>query len=213
MEILEEKQLNLKFISITAILFIAGICINLYFMNLHENEKTKEVDSNEKDIVENHIQVPYSEEIEAYSEIYGLDPYLVAAIIKTESGFDKDIVSSMGAVGLMQIMPDTGKWIAEKLEISNFNEEIIADPEINIRMGTWYLKKLSEDFNGDYILVLAAYNGGPGNVTKWLEDEKYSSDGENLHKIPFKETKSYVQKVKFNHRIYKYLYNLGQKAE
>lgn len=169
--------------------------------------------ANFKVILKSFFPLEYEKSIIEYSEMYNVDPNLVAAVINTESKFVVDASSSKGAIGLMQIMPDTGKWIAEKLELSNFNEEIIADPEINIRMGTWYLKKLSEDFNGDYILVLAAYNGGPGNVTKWLEDEKYSSDGENLHKIPFKETKSYVQKVKFNHRIYKYLYNLGQKAE
>lgn len=168
---------------------------------------------NFKVILKSFFPLEYEKSIIEYSEMYNVDPNLVAAVINTESKFVVDASSSKGAIGLMQIMPDTGKWIAEKLELSNFNEEIIADPEINIRMGTWYLKKLSEDFNGDYILVLAAYNGGPGNVTKWLEDEKYSSDGKKLHKIPFKETKSYVQKVKFNHRIYKYLYNLGQKAE
>ncbi|KEZ85931.1 lytic transglycosylase [Clostridium sulfidigenes] len=168
---------------------------------------------NFKVILKGFFPLEYEKSIIEYSEMYNVDPNLVAAVINTESKFAVDASSSKGAIGLMQIMPDTGKWIAEKLELSNFNEEIIADPEINIRMGTWYLKKLSEDFNGDYILVLAAYNGGPGNVTKWLEDEKYSSDGKKLHKIPFKETKSYVQKVKFNHRIYKYLYNLGQKAE
>ncbi|WP_346920873.1 lytic transglycosylase domain-containing protein [Clostridium sp. UBA7339] len=168
---------------------------------------------NFKVILKSFFPLEYEKSIIEYSEMYNVDPNLVAAVINTESKFAVDASSSKGAIGLMQIMPDTGKWIAEKLELSNFNEEIIADPEINIRMGTWYLKKLSEDFNGDYILVLAAYNGGPGNVTKWLEDEKYSSDGKKLHKIPFKETKSYVQKVKFNHRIYKYLYNLGQKAE
>lgn len=168
---------------------------------------------NFKVILKSFFPLEYEKSIIEYSEMYNVDPNLVAAVINTESKFVVDASSSKGAIGLMQIMPDTGKWIAEKLELSNFNEEIIADPEMNIRMGTWYLKKLSEDFNGDYILVLAAYNGGPGNVAKWLEDEKYSSDGENLHEIPFKETKSYVQKVKFNHRIYKYLYNLGQKEE
>lgn len=168
---------------------------------------------NFKVILKNFFPLEYEKSIIEYSEMYNVDPNLVAAVINTESKFVVDASSSKGAIGLMQIMPDTGKWIAEKLELTNFKEEIIADPEMNIRMGTWYLKKLSNDFNGDYILILAAYNGGPGNVTKWLEDEKYSSDGENLHKIPFKETKSYVQRVKFNHKIYRYLYNLGENAE
>ncbi|WP_346937194.1 lytic transglycosylase domain-containing protein [Clostridium sp.] len=168
---------------------------------------------NFKVILKNFFPLEYEKSIIEYSEMYNVDPNLVAAVINTESKFVVDASSSKGAIGLMQIMPDTGKWIAEKLELTNFKEEIIADPEMNIRMGTWYLKKLSNDFNGDYILILAAYNGGPGNVTKWLEDEKYSSDGENLHKIPFKETKSYVQRVRFNHKIYRYLYNLGENAE
>jgi len=168
---------------------------------------------NFKVILKNFFPLEYEKSIIEYSDMYNVDPNLVAAVINTESKFVVDASSSKGAIGLMQIMPDTGKWIAEKLELTNFKEEIIADPEMNIRMGTWYLKKLSNDFNGDYILTLAAYNGGPGNVTKWLEDEKYSSDGENLHKIPFKETKSYVQRVRFNHKIYRYLYNLGENAE
>lgn len=168
---------------------------------------------NFKVILKNFFPLEYEKSIIEYSEMYNVDPNLVAAVINTESKFVVDASSSKGAIGLMQIMPDTGKWIGEKLELTNFKEEIIADPEMNIRMGTWYLKKLSNDFNGDYILILAAYNGGPGNVTKWLEDEKYSSDGENLHKIPFKETKSYVQRVRFNHKIYRYLYNLGENAE
>ncbi|MEW8993175.1 lytic transglycosylase domain-containing protein [Clostridium sp.] len=168
---------------------------------------------NFKVILKNFFPLEYEKSIIEYSEMYNVDPNLVAAVINTESKFVVDASSSKGAIGLMQIMPETGKWIAEKLELTNFKEEIIADPEMNIRMGTWYLKKLSDDFNGDYILILAAYNGGPGNVTKWLEDEKYSSDGENLHKIPFKETKDYVRRVRFNHKIYRYLYNLGENAE
>ncbi|WP_346928863.1 lytic transglycosylase domain-containing protein [Clostridium sp.] len=168
---------------------------------------------NFKVILKNFFPLEYEKSIIEYSEMYNVDPNLVAAVINTESKFVVDASSSKGAIGLMQIMPETGKWIAEKLELTNFKEEIIADPEMNIRMGTWYLKKLSDDFNGDYILILAAYNGGPGNVTKWLDNEKYSSDGENLHEIPFKETKSYVKRVRFNHKIYRYLYNLGENAE
>lgn len=205
MEILEEKQLNLKFISITAILFIAGICINLYFMNLHENEKTKEVGSNEKDVVENHIQVPYSEKIEAYSEIYGLDPYLVAAIIKTESGFDKDIVSSMGAVGLMQIMPSTGEWIARQLNIESFSIEMLKNEDVNIEMGCWYLNYLKNQLKYTNEM-LAAYNGGIGNVCKWLQDPRYSKDGEVVHTIPFKETVNYIEKVAVVYKEYVDLY-------
>ncbi|WP_346888251.1 lytic transglycosylase domain-containing protein [Clostridium sp. UBA1056] len=164
---------------------------------------------NFKVILKSFFPLEYEKSIIEYSHMYNVDPNLVAAVINTESKFLEDASSSKGAIGLMQIMPDTGKWIAETLQLQDFNEAMIKNPELNIRMGTWYLSKLSEDFKGDYTLTLAAYNGGPGNVTKWLENEKYSSDGENLHKIPFKETKNYVQRVRFNHRMYRYLYNLG----
>ena len=75
-------------------------------------------------------------------------------------------------------------------------------------MGCWYLNNLSKEFNGDTELILAAYNGGRGNVNKWLSNGEYSKDGKALHKIPFKETEEYVRKVKFSYNIYKYLYNL-----
>lgn len=168
---------------------------------------------NFKVILKSFFPLEYEKSIIEYSKMYNIDPNLVAAVINTESKFLKDASSSKGAIGLMQIMPDTGKWIAEALDVQNFNSDMIKTPELNIQMGTWYLNKLSGDFKGDYILILAAYNGGPGNVTKWLEDEKYSSDGENLHEIPFKETRNYVRKVRFNHRMYKYLYNIGEKQK
>ncbi len=165
---------------------------------------------NFKVMLKSFFPLEYEESIIEYSEMYNVDPNLVAAVINTESKFLEGASSSKGAIGLMQIMPDTGKWIAETLDIQNFNDDMIKIPELNIRMGTWYLNKLSEDFKGDYILILAAYNGGPGNVTKWLEDEKYSIDGESLHEIPFKETRNYIRRVRFNHRMYKYLYNIGE---
>ena len=209
MEILEEKQINLKFIRIIAILFIAGICINLYFMNLQENEKAKEIDNNEKDIVENHIPVPFSDEIEVYSKMYGLDPYLVAAIIKTESGFDKDVISSMGAVGLMQIMPSTGEWIARQLNIENFSIDMLKNKDVNIEMGCWYLNYLKGQLKHRNE-ILAAYNGGIGNVFKWLQDPRYSEDGEVVHTIPFIETVNYIEKVVVVYNEYIDLYKIEE---
>ncbi len=105
----------------------------------------------------------------------------------------------------MQIMDSTGEWIASKLEVDNFNTNMLYEPEINIEFGCWYLNNLLKEF-GDLSLALAAYNGGSGNVTKWLNDPEYSSDGENLTYIPFKETKKYVDKVSTRYNIYKFLY-------
>ncbi len=157
MEILEEKQINLRFIRIIAILFIVGMCINLYFIGLKENEKSTEVQTEAIDVVDDQLPVPFNNEIGVYSEMYGLDPYLVAAIIKTESGFNKDIVSSMGAVGLMQIMPSTGEWIARQLNIEDFSGEMLKNEDVNIEMGCWYLNYLRSQLKHTNE-VLVVYN-------------------------------------------------------
>lgn len=209
MEILEDKQINLRFIRIIAILFIVGMCINLYFIGLKENEKSTEVQTEAIDVIDDQLPVPFNNEIEVYSEMYGLDPYLVAAVIKTESGFDKDIVSSMGAVGLMQIMPSTGEWIARQLNIQGFSAEMLKDEDVNIEMGCWYLNYLRSQLKHTNE-VLAAYNGGIGNVFKWLQDPRYSKDGEVINAIPFKETVSYIEKVVVVYNGYMDLYKIKE---
>lgn len=148
----------------------------------------------------------YSDYIYEYSKEYNLDPYLVAAVIKTESNFRPNAKSAKDAYGLMQITPETAKWLAEKMNIENFSVDMLNQPKFNIRMGCWYLNDLKKEFKNNMDLVLAAYNGGRGNVQKWLKDYEHSKDGKNLHYIPFKETDKYVKKVKVNYNIYKYLY-------
>ena len=147
----------------------------------------------------------YSTYIEKYSEEFNVDPYLILAVIKTESNFNKEAESKKGAKGLMQIMDGTGEWAAKELGINYFLSSMLFDEELNIKMGCWYLANLEDEF-GNRDLVLAAYNGGSGNVNKWLNDEDYSSDGETLDYIPFKETKKYVDRVNLNYNIYEYLY-------
>lgn len=142
----------------------------------------------------------FVDEIKQYSAEYGQDPYLVSAVICTESGFDDTAVSRRGAVGLMQIMPDTGAWAAEKIGIADFSQEMLNRPDVNIRIGCWYLSYLDNMFGGDWDKVIAAYNAGPGNVTEWAGDGK-------LTDIPFGETKNYLIKIKRNLEIYKGLYN------
>ncbi len=139
--------------------------------------------------------ISYEDTIKKYSEEYGLDPFLVAAMICIESGYDKDAISSAGARGLMQIMPETAEWASNKMGLEDFNIDKLFIPEINIKIGTWYLNTLFKEFDNNIELVLAAYNGGIGNVTKWLGDINYSNDGKTLEHIPFKETREYVEKV------------------
>lgn len=148
----------------------------------------------------------YVDLIHKYSKEYNIDPYLIAAIINVESRYDKNAISSKEARGLMQISPITGNWAAEELSIEGFDLEKLFEPEINIRIGSWYLKVLEEEFDGNLQLILAAYNGGSGNVSKWLENEEYSKNGIVLNKIPFKETEEYIEKVEKNINIYRVLY-------
>lgn len=150
--------------------------------------------------------IHYRSLIEKYSKEYNLDPLLVASIIRAESKFDEKAVSSKGAKGLMQISSMTGKWASEELGIKNYTEELLFNPNINIKIGCWYLSILNKEFNNNLFLVLAAYNGGSGNVNKWLKDIRYSDDGVTLKDIPFLETKAYVKKVHKNLKMYKYLY-------
>ncbi len=148
----------------------------------------------------------YKDHIGKSSSKHDIDPYLVTAIIDVESGFNKEAVSAKDARGLMQITEQTGKWGFEQLKMDDYDNEKLFIPEVNIEIGTWYLQRLKQEFNGDMDLVLAAYNGGSGNVTKWLKDKEYSSDGKTLDKIPFKETENYVKKVNTRYEKYKKMY-------
>lgn len=147
----------------------------------------------------------YPNEIIAFADEFGVDRFLVAAVIHCESSNRETAVSPVGARGLMQVMPDTGEWIASKLEVEGYTEESLFDPEINIRFGCWYLNYLTDKFNSNRVQVLAAYNAGPGNVAMWLEKPEYAKDGE-LVEIPFPETANYVEKVQRVYEKYAQLY-------
>ncbi|MCB2288711.1 lytic transglycosylase domain-containing protein [Clostridium sp. CS001] len=161
---------------------------------------------NLKSIFKSFYPIKYENQIVKYSQRYNVDPFLVAAVIRTESNFNERAISHRGAYGLMQIMPDTALWIAENMQLPNFKMEALYNTEVNIAMGCWYIDNLNSEFNGDVDLVLAAYNGGRGNVQKWLKNKEYSSDGKSLYAIPFEETDKYVKKVNTNYNIYFKLY-------
>ncbi len=140
---------------------------------------------------------PYRTQITHWTSKYKIDSYLVAAIIRTESHFRPHAVSSAGAIGLMQIMPATGEWIAGKIRIEGFTASGLSDPATNIRLGTWYLRYLIDRF-GDTSTALIAYNAGPGNAERW----RTSDDA------VFPETSEYVRRVRSGERVYRSLYTL-----
>lgn len=150
--------------------------------------------------------IKYEEIVQKYSKEYNLDPFLLYAMIKVESSFDENAVSPKDARGLMQIMPTTGKWIAEKLKYEKFDEEDLFEPKKNIMMGAWYINYLAEKFDGDMVLAIMAYNAGPGNVQNWLLDENVSSDGKNLENVPYDETAKYERKIMESYKMYKRIY-------
>lgn len=137
-----------------------------------------------------------------YAREYGLDPLLVAAVVTVESNFDTDAVSSAGAVGLMQIMPDTGEWLATKLDIVDYSDAMLTNSNTNLRMGTWYLNFLLDRYDGNRTTALAAYNAGQGNVDSWLAQNRYSSDGQTLDSIPAHDAQDYVEKVENAYALY-----------
>jgi soluble lytic murein transglycosylase len=143
--------------------------------------------------------------IEKYSSMYDLDPALVTAVIYAESALIDTVRSDDGAVGLMQIMPPTGRWIADKIGLE-YHTEMLYDPETNLHMGCWYLSYLMDRFDGNIQTVSAAYNAGPNKVGTWLEDERYSSDGINLHTLPYMETRAHIEKIAKLYETYKEAY-------
>jgi soluble lytic murein transglycosylase len=139
-----------------------------------------------------------------------LDPSLVAAMINVESGWRADAVSRKGARGLMQLMPATAEWIAEKTGLGTVTAQDLFAPEINIRLGVSYLADLLIQFNNNETLALAAYNGGRGNVKNWLENGIWDGSEEQIEAIPFGETRRYVLKVQAQRKIYGRIYNWSQ---
>lgn len=149
----------------------------------------------------------YQDEIKKFAGAYGLDPARVAAVIYCESSFRPEAVSPAGARGLMQIMPETGRWIAEKLdEESYFTDEKLFEPELNIRYGCWYLHYLDERYGGDLTKATAAYHAGGSRVDAWLNDSQYSQDGVTLAYIPYDSTRAYVANVKAAYEHYKEIF-------
>ena len=130
-----------------------------------------------------------------WSQQYDVNPNLVYSIIKVESNFKIRAESSKGAKGLMQIMPETGQWIAAQLGIDDFEAANLYEPDINIQFGCWYLASLAKEFEGRLPQVIAAYNAGRGMVSQWNEADIWNGSLETADNIPYKETQNYLKAV------------------
>ncbi len=150
--------------------------------------------------------IRYREAVEREAEVSGLDPALVYAVIRSESGFSPAARSSVDARGLMQLTPDTLQWVRYRLgEEGAASSDLLYDPGENIRYGCANLGLLLREFGGEDT-ALAAYHAGRGCVKGWLTDSRYSGDGERLDDIPYRDTSSYVKKVLVTRDLYHRLY-------
>jgi soluble lytic murein transglycosylase len=149
----------------------------------------------------------YSVYVDKYAQQNNLDHYLIYAVIKNESSFKPKAYSSIGAMGLMQLTPQTFEWAQSKTpETENYTNDDLYNPEINIHYGTLVLSSLIIEF-GSVDTSLAAYHAGRGRVKGWLIDRRYSADGKKLDYIPYADTRAYVKKVLETRDIYKKLYD------
>jgi soluble lytic murein transglycosylase-like protein len=153
--------------------------------------------------------LPYRETIADAAEEFKISPWLILSIMRAESLFQPQVVSNVGARGLMQIMPTTGERIADLLEYPDFEPSQLDIPNINITFGSWYLSRLLTYYRGNLPLAIAAYNAGPVAVDRWLERNSSMNLDEFLEDVPFDQTRKYVATVLTNMEIYSRLYSNG----
>ncbi|MGI6173411.1 MAG: lytic transglycosylase domain-containing protein [Christensenellales bacterium] len=159
----------------------------------------------EREILLAAYPIRYQEVVEECAAEFSLETERLYAVMLCESSFRADAVSGAGAVGLMQLLPDTAKWIAEKLG-EEYNDAMLTDPRQNARLGSWYLSYLDRRFGGDLTKATAAYHTGQNRVDEWLKDPANSSDGAALEHIPSDATRGYVERVLKAVEMYRELY-------
>ncbi len=184
--------------SLTSWIFGIGLClliavglIGIFRLIEHTLEEIDEAQYFPKD-KEHPEKLEYSDYVEAASREFGVEEAVIYAVIYCESSFDPEATSSVGARGLMQIMPATFREMQGYLK-ENYDADALYDPAICIRYGAYYLSRMHDRF-GNWEIAIAAYNAGPTAVSKWLKNDQYSKDGKLIH-IPYPETSNYVKKV------------------
>ena len=148
----------------------------------------------------------YADLLQKHTTKYEIDPLFVAAMIREESRYNADAVSYAGAIGLMQIMPANGPEFANRLKIPRFNTKMLYNPDINIQMGSWYMKSLMNQFDNNHALVAGAYNGGPGRMRRWIKAKQIPDLDEFIEDIGIDQTRRHIKKVIDSYIIYQQLY-------
>lgn len=200
-----KNKKNIPFIVITSLLGVSILIplVLLIVSTVMNSGATKE-------FTKSLYPIKYESYVEKAAKEYNVDICLVYGVIRNESNFNPDIVSNAGAIGLMQIMPDTFTWLQNYRE--NFEPKKILDsdklydPKINIDYGTYYLRYLLDKYDGDRSLVICAYNAGYGNVDSWIEDGTIPNGNVSPSDVPFSETSNYLAKVTESAEMYRELY-------
>jgi len=148
----------------------------------------------------------YWSDVRNYSTMNGLDPYLVASLIRQESEFNPVAASRANAIGLMQLLPKTAKTVAREIRLQRYNPSQLYAPAVNLQLGTRYFKAMADRYNGQFEYALAAYNAGSDRVDDWLGQGHFRDPQEFVESIPFTETREYVQAILRNANVYRQLY-------
>ncbi len=149
---------------------------------------------------------PYWPLLQSDSQQQGLDPYLVASLIRQESEFNPAAISYANAWGLMQLLPRVGSELARKEHVRPYRTAFLLIPQVNLKLGTVYFRQLLDEFNGQPEYALAAYNAGDDRVKTWLANGPYGSLPEFVESIPFTQTREYVEAILRNREMYRRLY-------
>lgn len=185
----EKNKISFKLKAFFAVIIIAVIIIVIYYVHAYYTEK----------MTHKLYPRPFPEIVAAASEKYDIPVEVIYSVIKVESNFDITAESRAGALGLMQILPDTFLWLCERRK-EKLDINLLFDPAVNIDYGVYYLRYLLDYYKGDMTLVYAAYNAGMGNVNKWLK-----SQNGTLTYIPYEETRKYIDRITNTIDIYKKL--------
>lgn len=175
--------------AVAAVLLAAAVCLGI-LVNRGWNY-----------VMEKRYPLEYGELVHQNAQEHNLEEALIYGVIRTESSFRQDAVSRAGAMGLMQLTPDTYDFVRMKSGYEAADDALL-EPEVNIYCGSWLLRYLLDKYDQNLPVALAAYNAGMGNVAKWLADPACSPNGKDLEKIPFPETEAYVQKVQQDREYY-----------
>ena len=219
----EDARLEIKKLEITTRKNISGVLwlTKLYndahaysdtmrVMQLYKNFKTKLLEKDlTKNFWKNFYPLAYAKAIHDNAKIFNVDPYFVKGLIRQESLFNSQVQSRAGAIGLMQIMPETGRVLyANSKKSEPFNTTILFNPETNIQLGIQYIDQLNKRFKKNRTHILISYNAGPHNLKKWLKRFSHLQDPDVfIESIPYPETRKYVKKVLRNYGIYQSLYS------